>query len=497
MGVTRHNDRNCSSPRGRMGALAASLLLVGTLGAQAARQSGPDLPVAPSAIARPLQLAAGVQLGREQPGAVRLTLDDAIQIALKNNAGVALRGEQERFVRGEILTVGNVLAPNLQLTAYSRAQEINLAAMGFKPNSVMIPGFTAAIPQIVKVNTTDAQLSLSQQVFNAPAFFLFRAAEKAATAANWETLSERGGVVLAVGGYYLRTLADAAQVTNAEALLKQDEVVFEHARASRDAGVGINLDVLRAQVELQNEQQQLVRARNAVAKDKIQLNREMGQPAGQELDLVDAVPYGDFDASSTDEAIKAALAVAYVRRKDLRGLESQLTVAEETQKALKYERLPILGVGGFYGVLGETTGLYHGVFAAEGRLSIPVFREAEYRAQREVAQAQQIALRQQIAARKSQIEADIRSSLLDVQSAAERVKVSGSNVDLAAQALGDATLRFTTGVDDNLPVVRAQTALQGAQARMVQAQFELNYAKLTLARNTGVVETEYRRYLGR
>ncbi len=475
------------------GALA---LAWGVAGAQTGATPGP-LPSAPSAVLRPLRLAGGVPVAREQPGAVTLTLEQAIGTALKNNAGLAISTQQERLVHGEILTVGNVLAPNLQFSAYSRAQEIDLAAMGFKPGSIKIPGFNGAIPVIVKVNTTDAQLSLSQQLFNAPAFFLFRAAEKAAASANWATLTVRGNVVLEVGGLYLRALADAAQVRDAQALVKQDELVYEHAKASREAGVGINLDVLRAQVALQNEQQALIQAINAEAKDKIQLNREMGQPAGQELELVDGVPYADFDANQGDAAVQAALAIAYERRKDLRGLESQLTVAEETRKALRYERLPILGFGGFYGVLGETTGLYHGVFAAEGRLSIPVFQEAQLRGQKEVAQAQEIALRQQIEARKSQIEADIRSSLLDVQSAEERVKVARSNVDLASQALGDATQRFTAGVDDDLPVVRAQAALVGAQTQVIQAQFEYNYAKLTLARNTGVVEMQYRQYLGR
>ncbi len=445
---------------------------------------------------RPLQLTGGVLVPREQPGTVRLTLDQAIQTALKNNTELTIRIQQERLVHGEILTVGNTLTPNLRASAYSQAQEINLAAMGFKPGTVNIPGYNLTIAEIVKINTTDAQISLSQQLFNAPAYFLFRAAQKALNSANWETLNSRGGVVQAVGGLYLRILADEAQIRDAQALVKQDELVFEHARAAKEAGTGINLDVLRAQVELQNEQQQLVLAINAEAKDKIQLNREMGQPAGQELELVDAVPYSDFDADSGDDAIKAALAVAYERRKDLRGLEAQLVVADDTRKALRYERLPILGVNGFYGVLGETTGLYHGVFTAEGELSIPVFQEATLRGQKEVAQAQSIALRQQIDGRKSQIEADIRSSLLDVQSAAERVKVARSNVDLATQALSDATQRFTAGVDDNLPVVRAQTTLQGAQAQLVQTQFDYNYAKLTLARNTGVVETEYRRYLG-
>jgi outer membrane protein TolC len=70
-------------------------------------------------------------------------------------------------------------------------------------------------------------------------------------------------------------------------------------------------------------------------------------------------------------------------------------------------------------------------------------------------------------------------------------------VELANQALSDATMRFTAGVDDNLPVVRAQAALVGAQTNLIEATFEYNYAKLTLARNTGVVETQYKQYLGK
>jgi outer membrane protein TolC len=456
-----------------------------------------QLPQAPSAVARPLVLTGGVTVAREQSGAVSLTLDEAVQIALKNNSDLKVRLQQERYIHGETYSVGNALVPSLRATVYSRAQEIDLVAMGFKPGTIKIPGFNSNIPEIVKINTTNAQVSLSQQLFNVPAYLLYRSTQRAAEAANWATLSARGGVVLNVGGLYLQILADEAMVRNAQALVKQDEVVFDHAKASRDAGVGINLDVLRAQVDLQNEQQKLISATNAEAKDKIQLNRAMGQPAGQELQLVDAVPYGDFDANSSDEAIQSALAIAYVRRKDLRGLESQLAVAEEAQKALKYERLPVLGFGGFYGVLGETTGLYHGDFVAEGQLSVPVFQEATLRGQREVGAAQLTALKRQIESLKAQIEADIRSSLLDVESAHELVKVARSNVSLAADELNDATLRFTSGVDDDLPVVKAQAALEGAQAKVIQSEFQYNYAKLQLARNTGVVETEYRTYLGR
>jgi outer membrane protein TolC len=471
---------------------AASLVAAFAAASLSAQQA---LPTAPSAVTRPLQLAGGVAIPHEDPNAVPLTLDQAIDLGLKANTQIILGGQQELYVKGQILTVENALLPTITAKAYTQAQEINLAALGFKPSSLAgltIPGFnTSSIQEIVKVNTTSAQLQLTQQFFNVPAYFLYRAAKKAGSAANFNTLNVRGGVVLAVGGFYLRALADEAQLKNAQALVIQDQVVYDHAKAQRDAGVGINLDVLRAQVQLQNEQQTVIKDEAAVAKDKISLNRQMGQPAGQQLELTDSVPFAEFNGLSLDDA----KALAYTSRKDLLGLEAQLEVAQQTAKAVKFDRLPTVGVGGFYGVLGETTGLYHGVFAAEGKLQFPIFEEAALRGQKEVATSQIIGLRRQIEAVRTQIEADIRSSMLDVDTYAQLVKVARSNQTLATEELADATARFTAGVDDSLPLVKAQAALEGAQAQVIQAEFQYNYAKLVLARNTGVVETRYKTYL--
>ena len=459
-----------------------------------------DLPSAPSAVQRPLAqpfvMAGGVQIQPAQAGAMPLTLNAAVQAALKGNTEIILRNQQELGVRGQILTVVNALLPTLSATAYSQAQEINLAATGFKPSTlsrISIPGFDpSTFKTIVKINTTDAQINLSQTL-TLPALYLYRSAQKASRATQIETLNSRGGVVLAVGGLYLRTLADQAQLRNAEALVRQDQVDFDHARARRDAGVGINLDVIRAQVQLQGEQQEVIRDRAAVEKDKILLNREMGQSAGQELDLADSIPFAELEELSLEDA----KALAAQHRKDLLSQQVQLDSALEVGKAIKYEYLPSVGFNGFYGVLGETTGLYHGVFTAEGKVQFPIFQEATFRGQRETSAAQIVGLRHQIASTLGQIEADIRSSMLDVQSSRQLVSVARSNQALATEALGDATARFNAGVDDSLPLVRAQSALVSAQTRLVQAEFQYNFAKLQLARNTGVVETEYNHYLGR
>lgn len=422
-----------------------------------------------------------------------LSLDDAIARGLKYNLQIELAAQNERSVHGQVLTVGNNLLPNLTASARTSTQEINLAAMGFKPSSLAGLGFRGGFPEIVKVDTTAAQMNLSQQIFNLPAYYLYRAAQKADTAANYAMLLQRGNVALAVGTQYLKVLADAAQIENARALLQADQTELQQATSLHDAGVGINLDVLRARVQLQAQQQVLIQDENAWAKDKISLNRKIGLPADQALVLTDTVPYSDLTALPLAEALK----LAAVHRKDLLGIETQLEVAEKARKAVKFERLPTLAAGGYYGVLGETRGLYHGVFAAGGSLNVPLFEEGQLRGEREVAEAQVIALRQQIASLNASIEQQIRSSMLDVESASELVRVARSNVDLATQALQDSNGRFAAGISDNLPAVQAQATLAAAQARLVDTTFRYNQAKLTLARNTGVVETQYKIYLGR
>jgi outer membrane protein TolC len=460
----------------------------------AVAQDAAGLPQAPVPNLPMIKLPGGVVVEKATPGAMPLSLDEAIERGLKRNLQMELVIQNERLVRGELLTVENSLLPSLTAKGNLEAQQINLAALGFNGGSLEAFGIApGSINPIVKVNTAEAQIGLDQQLFNLPAYYLYRAAQKASTVANLSTLNLRGGVTLGVGTQYLLALADAAQIENARSLEKADEVVLQQATDSHDAGVGTHLDVLRAQVQLQVQQQTLINAENTFAKDKIGLNRMIGLPADQEITLTDPAPYAEYAELSLEDAMK----LAFVRRKDLLSLQAQMEVATKTLKAVRAERLPTLAFNGYYGVLGEVSALYHGVFAATGKLSVPVFEEGQLRGEREVADAQVIGLRQQIESLRVAIEAEIRASMLDVESSNELVKVARSNVALATQELQDATDRFTAGVDDNLPVVQAQAVLAAAQSQLVNTLYQYNQSKLQLARNTGVVESQYKVYLGR
>jgi outer membrane protein TolC len=482
-------------------ALALSLIAGAVSRAQTPGQSPADLPPAPTPqipaiITTTVSGPNGLPVQQPTAGPLRLSLDEAIQRGMQYNLQQILYQQNERAVHGEILTVGNNLLPTVTAQFKQTSNEIDLAAMGFNPTLFgSFPGLPAGykFSDIVKVNTTSAQLNLNQALFNLPAYEFYRAAQKAERVAQLTTLLGRGNVALSVGTNYLQCIADAAQITNAQALEKSDEVALRQATLSHDAGVGTNLDVLRARVQLQTQQQATISDINTLAKDKIALSRLLGLPADQELELTDTVPFAEFAALSQPDALQ----LAFTRRKDYLSLLAQLEVAQHTSKAIKYQRYPTLGFGGYYGVLGETTGEYHGNFVAQGQLQVPLFKEAALRGEGEVASAQVQRINSQIANLKVTMDQQIRSNMLDVQSSAELVKVARSNVDLSQQELSDATDRFKAGITDNLPLVQAQATVASAQSRLVQSEFQYNQSKLALARSIGVIETQYKTYLGR
>jgi len=499
-----------------LAALGAAALPLGAASPQLHAQTLPNAPSAViaaqnEALARPTGSGfvftapgsspgpGGLAVDHATDAALPLSLDDAMSIGMARNVRLKYDRANLRAVKGDTLGVINALIPNLTLNAQSSAQEINLAALGFRPSELasfastglIPPGIT--IPTIVKVDTTQASINASQVLFNLPDYELYRGTANESKVIDLNRLSDEGDLVLDVGVTYLQILADQANLTDTEAQQRSAKTLFDQATQKHQAGVGTNLDELRGHVEYQQREQDVVAAQAQLEKDTIQLSRILGLPAGQKLELTDSAPFAEV----AEMDLEAAKITAFKHRKDYLSLLQQIALTQRELKAVKYQRLPTLAFNGDYGVTGLTTGSYHGDFSAAGSLSVPIFREAAQRGEQDVADAQLTALRQREADLRETIDAQIRSSMLDVNAADELVKVSQSNVELAQQELSDEQQRFTSGVDDNLPVVDAEASLASAQAQLVQSLYQYNVAKLQLARNTGVVESRYRSYLGK
>jgi outer membrane protein TolC len=438
-----------------------------------------------------------IQVVTATPGVQQLSLDDAIGMGIQNNLALTLARQNVKAAQAQASQTLNVLLPNVDIQGSTAFHQYNLEAAGFRPDflsafsSLIPPSQLGTFPFLVKVDVTQGQANLSQQLFNWAGWDLYRAMKSGAKAAYYNAQSSRGLVVLNVGTIYLQTLADQSQLDYANALLKTDETLLYQAVEEHKAGTAANLDELRARVQLQTQQQTVIDTENTLEKDKITLKREIGLPPEQQIQLTEAAPFADLAAISIEEAKQQA----YSNRQDYQTILQQLRMAELERKAAIHERFPTVSFSGNYGVTGISGGPFHGTFAATGTLNIPIFQEAKFRGDRDVAEAQLENYRSQLADLRGKIDQQLRDSLLDLQTASDLVKVARSNVDLSTTELQQTTDRFQAGVDDNLPVVQAQSTLAQAQSQYVDSVRQFNQAKLGLARNLGIVDTQYKTYL--
>jgi outer membrane protein TolC len=430
---------------------------------------------------------------------IQLSLDDAIHRGLDNNLGLKQAEYAELSIHGQKLQALQEFLPTVTVSGESGFHQYNLAAQGFGPSVLaqFATHFPGGIPggfsPITRATVTEGQLHFNQILFSGPVIAGWRAAGAATRAAHFVTTRARGEVVQQVATAYLRAIAAASEVDNAKALEQADQVLFNQAHAEHEAGTASNLDELRARVQLQSQQQVLIAAQNTLDKDLILLKREIGLDPGQNLVLSDRAPYGEL-AAQTPEELRAT---AYKSRQDYQNLQNQLVEFKAVHSAYRSQRLPTLSFSGNYGVTQVGGVGSHGTFSAVGTLSVPLFREARLRGDEQASQAQLDSVNSQLEDLRGKIDQQVRSALLDVDAGAKLVEVSRSNVELATRALSDETDRVNAGVDDNLPLVTAQATLASAQSNLVESLYQYNLSKLALARAAGVLEQQYRVYLGR
>src|SRR6266446_4424345 len=174
-----------------------------------------------------------------------LSLDDAIQRGLRQNLGLILQTSAVKNANGQRLEELQSLLPTVNATTSIEVQQINLAAFGIKA-----PGLN---PIVGPFQIVDFRAFLTTNLVNVSALKNYIAAKHNFEGANLTAQDARELVVLTVGNAYLLCIADAARIEAVTAELATSKVSLDQAVAAHDAGTSPRLDVLRAQVDYQNE----------------------------------------------------------------------------------------------------------------------------------------------------------------------------------------------------------------------------------------------------
>ena len=421
--------------------------------------------------------------GKASPNLLPLSFEDALQRGLRNNLGLLLQSDAILTAQSQRWNELSHLLPNLKAGTSENLEQVNLAAEGIR-----IPGFPTIIGPF---GYSDARAYLTQTLFDYSRLQRERGAAASEQAARYSYKDARDVVVLAVGNAYLQALAGAARVDTAQAQVSTAQALYTRSEDQQKAGLTPAIDTLRAQVELQTRQQQLIVARNTYAKDKLALARVIGLPTGQQFALTTRAPYEPL----TNVNLQQALQQAYTTRPDYQAAMQQVRAAQQMRNAATAEHYPSLNFAGDYGDIGTNPGNSHGSFLVSGTLNIPIFQGGKIHSDVLAAEATLRQRQQQLANLRGQIDYEVRTALLDLNAANDQVQVAQSSVQLADETLAQARDRFAAGVTDNLEVVQAQEAVAQANENYISSLYAHNLAKVSLARAMGFAEQAVKQYL--
>jgi len=414
---------------------------------------------------------------------VSLSLDEALKRGLRYNLGAINSQQSLRRAQGESIAALSPLLPNLSGYLREIDQQIDLAAFGFKFSLPPSAGFS--IPTIVgPFNYFDLRGNLTQKLADVQALRTYQSSREARRAADLSIQDAREMVVYVVTAGYLQVIAESARVDSAKVQVASAQTIYQQALDRFTTGLSARIDMTRSQVELQTQQQRLTSEQAAYAKQKIVLARLIGLSSAQEFILTDALPYAPLENLTLEQAID----LASHNRSDLKAAEAQMHAAEFSRKAAVAERFPTLDFAADYGVIGINPATSHGTFSVEGALRFPIWAGGHSRGDIEQADASLQQHRAEYDDLRARVEAEVRTSFLDLTAAAEQVRVAQSRRALAQDELQQARDRFASGVADTVEVVQAQEVVSSAEQDYIASLNAHNLAKAGVARAAGQAE---------
>jgi outer membrane protein len=423
-----------------------------------------------------------VAIAQDAQAPLRLTLRDAVSIALQQNPEVAIanlnlaRSEQDRRVaRADLL-------PNISVGATEQVTRSNTVAFFGKP----VAGFPGHVGPFW---TIDAGPQLSAPVFDLTAWRRWQAAGSEVRAATADVTTAREQNVELVVSQYLGGLRAAADVDAGRSRLDLAKALLDLATDLQRNGAGTSIDTLRANVEYQNERQRLAQAQTALKVSLYGLSRLLNVDPQRTLELTDQASFFDTPEVSADDSVTRA----YRDRPELKSIAAQIEAASFERRAARADRLPKLTVAGRWSMQGLTPASAIPVYAYQASVEMPLFTGGRIGAGVAIADIQAKRLSQVQTDVRNRIALEVKSAVAQLESARTEVDAARLGVNLATENVRQAQDRFRAGVANNIEVITAQDELARANDNQITALYRYNQSRADLAHATGQMESVYSR----
>jgi outer membrane protein TolC len=448
-------------------------------------------------------------------GSRPLTIDDAVQLALKQNPSILEQIQQLKVQKGLVFQAQSKLLPQLtaasnysqnanELSPTTRRSPVDLLAV--PPSQVTPQGTVTTFPllaippselQATTANQTwQVTLTVSQLIWDGGATIASRRAARINEDAAYYTLRDTiDTVVETVRTQFYQILLNKALVQVQEESVNLLQSQLEDQRSRYEAGTVPQFNVLQAEGTLENQIPQLIAAQNNYRISQATLARTLGIPAGPQYTTDNPLPIqGTLNYTPIQYDLGTALIEARANRPFLKAQRSAILASVEniTVQASGYQPTITADVGlearsnPTTNSFSETLqGWFLGVQGSwnifDGFLTYGKVKQAK-------AQLEQAKVTYDDSVR--QVELEVATAVSNLREAAGTVDSAQTGVNVNLEALRLADERLAAGTGTQLDVLTQQENLTTARSTLVQAQFSYISAVAAYQQATAT-ETKY------
>jgi outer membrane protein TolC len=415
--------------------------------------------------------SSGSNAGTKAP--LTLTLQDALKLA-RSNTPQFQAALTELGIAQQEKTIGRAgLLPSVNYNNQFIYTQPNQSAIGIR--------FIAnnAVHEYVSQANVHEALSLE----NVAAYR--RASAAAALAKARAEIAERGLVATVVQAYYGLLVAER-KFSTAQLATTESQRFTDISQKLERGGEVAHSDVLKAQIQYQQQQRDLQESQLAMDKARVELAILLFPNFNQNFTVVD-----DLQSPQSVPAFPEIQQMASRNNPQLRAATASLQQASQDVTAAWGGFLPSLTMDYFYGIdathfatrspePGVADGVKNLGYAAAATIEIPVWSWGAGRARLKQANLTRNQAQLELSFAQRQLIADLQSFYKEAQTSRAELQSLQQSVEMAAESLRLTTLRYQGGEATVLEVVDAQNTL--TQTRNLyddgQARFRLSIANL-------------------
>jgi outer membrane protein len=428
----------------------------------------------------PLSLALVWGCLAEDTAPLKLTLKDAVSLALNQNPQVILANLQVSQSQQDRLLARSALLPQANANVSEAVNRLNLqAAIG-----LTIPGFAQHVGPF---EVFQAGVGVNAPIFDLTLWRRYKSSQMGIETRRAQETGVREESVMLVVSQYLGCQRAAADVEAAQSRVDLAQAVYDQSADLQKNGVGTGIDTLRGNVQLQNEKQRLIVARTQLETSLYGLARLLNLDPRRAIEIADQVSFFDTPAISLDQTLEKA----YTARPELRALRTEEERAGLDARAAADERLPKVSFSGFWMQQGLAPDSAIPAYQYEGSVVFPLFTGGRIQADRAKADLAIRQLQQREQDLRNRIALEVKTAAVQVEAARSEVTVANLGIQLAHEEVTQARDRFQAGVTNNLEVINAQDELARANDNQIGALYRYNQARASLAYAVGQMEALY------